>query len=327
MLGGKEIVKRFKKNVSLKEWSAFKTGGAAKYFYIADEKSDLIDTIKKAKEARLRFFVLGGGSNVLFSDAGYNGLVIKNKIADFHIKKKKEGRGGWFEAVCESGASLSDLALESLKRGLTGLEWAVGIPGTVGGAVYGNSGAFNHSISDAIKSVEVLNLNNLKLENFSKKECRFSYKDSIFKRRKDLLIVSATLKLKKGDKKKVIEKKNNALENRKKSQPLSFASAGCVFKNYQGKITDKNILKEFSEIKGFNNKRIIPAGYLIDKCGLKGKTIGGAMISKKHANFIVNLGRAKSEDIKKLISLIKRKVKNKFGISLEEEIKIVGCND
>ena len=257
---------KFKRNISLAKHTTFKIGGPAEYFCMLNNKEDIIKAVKWAKERKLPFFVLGGGSNLLFSEKRYKGLVIKTGTPLFLYVSK-------------------------------GLEWAVGIPGTIEGAVYGNIGAFKKSMKDAVESVEVLDVETEKIKVFKNRDCQFSYRDSIFKRNKNLIILSVKIKPKKSNPKKI----KKYLNYRKETQPLNFPSAGSVFKNPSG----------FS------------AGELIEKCGLKGKKIGKAKISEKHANFIINLGGAKAKDVLKLIKFIKQKVKNKFGIYLQEEIQIV----
>ena len=291
-----------KRNISLKNYTTFKIGGPAKYFFVAKNKEDLIEAIKKAKELKLPFFILGGGSNLLVSDKGFDGLVIKILNSKFYILNSK--------IFTEAGTPLTLIVNEAAKKGLTGLEWAAGIPGTVGGAIYGNAGAFGRSMKDVVKEVEYGEVgfpSEIRLLKIKNRDCEFSYKDSIFKHKKNLIILSAILQLKKGNKKVIESKIKKNLEQRKKTQPLNFPSAGSIFKNPPG----------FS------------AGELIEKCGLKGKKIGGVKISEKHANFILNLGRhppatqGKAKDVIKLINLIKQKVKNKFKVNLEEEIQIL----
>jgi len=282
----------------LKNYTTFRIGGPAKYFFKAKSKKDLIKAIQAAKELNLPFFILGGGSNVLFSDKGFKGLVIKVQSSKI---ESKEAENKNKIIYIESGVKLSHLVKLSLKNSLTGLEWAAGIPGTIGGAIRGNTGAFGGSMSDIVKSVEVLHLPELKIKNYELKDCKFSYKENIFKKNKNLIILSCTLELKKGDKKEIEEKIKYFLDYREKNHPLDFFSAGCIFKN-PGKKS---------------------AGELIEKCGLKGKKIGDAQISEKHANFIVNLGKAHSEDVLKLINLIKKEVKKKFGIELKKEIRFI----
>jgi len=255
----------FQKNVSLKKYTTFRVGGRAKYFFVAKTEKDLIEAIKTAKKMKLPFFILGGGSNVLISDRGYKGLVIKfGQPLSLYVSR--------------------------------GLEWAAGIPGTVQGAVYGNAGAFGKSMKDAVKEVKVFDAQTEKIKIFKNKDCQFSYKNSIFKKKNDQIILSVKIKTKKSNSKKIKE----YLKYKKETQPLNFPSAGSIFKNPAGFFT----------------------GELIEKCGLKGKRVGNVKISEKHANFIVNLGNGKAKDVIKLIKLIKNKVKKKFGIILEEEVQI-----
>lgn len=311
----KKILPRVQKNILLKNHTTFKIGGRARYFLVAKEKEDLVKAVKAAKKFNLPFFILGKGSNVLFSDKGYKGLVIKFQVSGLRFQDSNIYVG--------AGVELENVVKLAAKESLTGLEWAAGIPGTVGGAVYGNTGAFGFGIAGLIKSIEVLDSENLKITNFSQANCKFFNKDNIFKQKKNLIILSVVFKLKKGDKKEIQKKIGKYLDYRKKNHPLNFPSAGCTFKNQKGKIKNQKLLKEFPQLKEFNKKGIIPAAYLIDKCRLKGKRIGKAEISKKHANFIVNLGGAKAKDVTRLIKLAKQEVKNRFGISLEEEIRRV----
>ncbi len=208
---------------------------------------------------------------------------------------------------------LENLIKLSARASLTDLEWAAGIPGTVGGAVYGNAQAFDIKMSDIIKSVEVLDtetlnpvrdksLNGVKIKNLLKKQCQFLAKESIFKKNKNLIILSVLLKLKKGNKERIQKEIKEHLNFRKQRHPLNFPSAGSVFVNKTGRLT---------------------SSYLIEKAGLKGTKVGGAKVSEKHAGFIVNTGKAKAKDVLDLIKIIKQKVKSKFGITLKEEIQII----
>ncbi|MBZ1345226.1 MAG: UDP-N-acetylmuramate dehydrogenase [Candidatus Nealsonbacteria bacterium] len=296
-----------RENVFLAKYTSFRIGGPAKYFFEAKTKKEIIKAVKWAKENNLPFFILGGGSNLLVSDEGYSGLVIKLQTTNHKLQTNK--------IYTDAGVPLSLLISESVKNNLTGLEWAAGIPGQVGGAIRGNAGAFGKSMADIIKSVEVLMVTDRKMQNakckmqndklkfkikkFSNRECKFRYRDSLFRKYPDLIILSAELSLKKGKKTEIKKKIKEYLNYRKETQPLNFPSAGSVFKNPPG----------FS------------AGKLIEKCGLKGKKIREVKISEKHANFIVNLGKGKAKDVKELINLAKKSVKKKFGIVLEEEIQ------
>lgn len=304
-----------KKNVELSDYSTFKIGGKARYLIKVGSKKELEEIIEKALKEKMPFFVLGGGSNTLISDKGFDGLAIifKNEKPDILLKKEEI-------IEVESSALLSFLVnrLDSF----TGLEWAVGIPGTLGGAINGNAGAFGQSISDCVERVEVLDVSKGRPEKkeFEKKDCQFDYRSSVFKNNPQLIILSADLKLKKDDKQKIKERIKENKEKRR-VQPQGF-SLGSVFKNYYGEL-DKTIIKKYPQLKQFQDKNgFVSAGFLIEECGLKGMRIGDAEISPQHANFIINLGKAKSENVLKLISLIKKEVKKKFLIDLEEEIQI-----
>jgi UDP-N-acetylmuramate dehydrogenase len=306
---------KIKEKIPLKEYTTFKIGGPARYFFVAKSKKDLKNAILWAKKKKLLFFILGGGSNVLFSDKGFNGLVIKNQNTQYEIRNTK--------IVAEAGVPLQKLVLETAKKGLSGLENLAGIPGTLGGAIWGNAGAFGREIGDLVEEVKVLEVkgSRLKVKRLKNKECEFGYRESIFKRRENWIILETILKLKRGKKKEIEEKIKKILKLRKEKQPLGFPSAGSVFKNVPVEKVPKEIREKFKEeIKdGF-----LPAGVLIEAAGLKGFQIEGAKISEKHANFILNVGKAKASDVKELMEKIKKEVKKKFKIQLEEEIKLVG---
>jgi len=321
-----KLPRGFQKNISLAKKTTFKIGGKAKYFFIAKSKKDLIKAIRWAKRNHLPFFVLGGGSNLLVADEGFEGLVIKLQFSSQpKIHKRTLLRSsGVISLEVEAGTKLKKLVEFCLKNGITGLEWAMGIPGTLGGAIYGNASAFGNSISDFVKEVEVLDTTTLKIKIFKKKDCKFSLKETIFKKQKKYIILSAVLILKRGNKKEIKEKIRYYLEYRERNHPLNFPSAGCVFKNQKSKLKNQKLLKKFPTLKEFNKKGVIPAAFLIEKCNLKGKKIGDAQISPKHANFIVNLGKAKAKDVLELINLIKVQVRKKFGIKLKEEIQLLG---
>jgi len=313
---------KIKKNIPLSQHTTFKIGGRAKYFFEAKINKEIIEAIAFAKENKVPFSVIGGGSNLLVSDNGYKGLVIKIKNSEVKIQDS----GTEAEILCGAGLPLAKLVQISLEKSLTDFEWAAGIPGTIGGAVYGNAGAFGKSIADEVKVVEVLEMRGQKnkIKNFENKGCSFGYRESIFKKRKNLIILSSLFRLKKGSKEKIKKQINKNLKYKKETQPLEFPSAGSIFKNFQGEINNQKLINEFPELQNFNEKRLISAAYLIEKCGLKGKRIGNVKISEKHANFIVNLGQGRASDVKKLINLAKRKIKEKFGIKLQEEIQYLG---
>lgn len=298
----KSFLKRIEKDVLLKEHTTFRIGGRAKYFYLAKNKNDFIGAISGAKERKIKFFILGGGSNTLASDGGFGGVVIKFYNPDSKVRIKSKSRNP--EIFTEACLPLAKLVNFTIKNNLSGLEWAVGIPGTVGGAIFGNAGAFGESMKNIIDKVETFGVKSGKIRFFDKKHCGFSYRKSIFKKNKHLAILSAEFRFKKDRKDRINSRIKKFLDHRKLHQPLDLPSAGSIFIN-------------------FDNR---PAAKLIEECGLKGKKTGKAEISKKHANFIVNSGGASSKDVIKLINLAKKTVKRKFGIALEEEIQYLNDN-
>jgi len=306
---------KLQENVLLSNYCTYKIGGKVRYFLDAKDANDLINGITFAKENKLPLFILAGGSNVLFSDSGFKGLVVRIKNQGIYVKGN--------EIHADAGVGLNVLVRESINYGLTGLEWAAGIPGTLGGAIFGNAQAFGDKISENVKSVEALDKKTLKIKKLSNKECRFKSKNSIFKSKENLIIISAVLKLKKGNVSEIKGTVKEYLDYRKNRHPLKYPSCGSVFVNPEVKIRDKKLLNKFPDLIEFNKKGFIHSGYLIEMCGLKGKNCSNAQISEQHANFIINLGGAKAKDVLCLINLCKKSVYRKFGIKLEEEIRIV----
>lgn len=298
--------------VFLSPLTTFRIGGPARYLYLAKSRKDIGQAIKIARECHLPFFILGGGSNLLVSDEGFDGLVIQVKSSK--LKVKSDGK-----INAEAGVPLGAVVAASIKAGLTGLEWTVGIPGTIGGAICSNASAYSHWISELVLEVETLDEAG-RVKTLSNKGCQFKYHESVFKHR-SWVILEASFRLKKGNQEEGQKLIQQYLEDRRRRIP-PYPSAGSVFKNIvlsdQGPEFKEIIPKE--KIKG----GMVPAGYLIEQCGLKGKQIGKAKIFEEHANFIVNLGEAKASEVVALINLCKKEVKEKFGIKLEEEICYLG---
>jgi len=329
------------KNILLAPYTTFKIGGVAKYFTKVKNASELLEVCSWAKNKNIDFFVLGGGSNVLFSDKGFDGLVIKftpftglpTGQAGLSAGKAGEnihffeGKGNLKIAEISAGTALSQTVLQSIKADLSGMEWAIGIPGTVGGAIYGNAGAFGKEIADSLKLVNVLDMNDLSIRQIDNIDCNFGYRNSVFKNNSNLIILSGIFifqKEKPGFVKDVIVKNQ-------KQRNGSFGSgkkcAGCFFKNIdwkRGDIDKKELLKEFPELKIFSDKPKISAGFLIDKMKLKGQQMGGAKVSKQHANFILNSGDARADQILMLSGFIKDKIYSHYGLALEEEVRLIG---
>ncbi|MEK7627194.1 MAG: UDP-N-acetylmuramate dehydrogenase, partial [Patescibacteria group bacterium] len=229
----------------------------------------------------------------------------------------------------EAGVSLGRIVVEAVSRNLSGAEWAVGIPGTLGGAVRGNAGAFGGSMSDAVRNVSAVDLKTGGIKKFNNSECLFAYRESVFKIRNNFLIWSVKLSLKKGDKKALKEKISEIMQYRQLRHPLDYPSFGSAFKNIYDKKIIKKITEKFPNTKEGMEKwgDKIPAAYLIDQCGLKGKAIGGIMISPKQPNFLLNMKNGKAKDALALIDIIKESVMEKFGVILETEVQIIGFNN
>lgn len=283
-------------NKILAPLTTYKIGGPADYFFEAETKESLAKAAAVAKFFGLPLLVIGGGSNILISDAGFRGLVVKTRNQEIEFSRDGAITAG-------AGVRLRDLANFFYDNSLKGMEWAAGIPGTVGGAVRGNAGAASGSICDIVRRVYFFDIDGREpvIRSYSSQECGFSYRESIFKKNGSLIIVSCEVAGEPGKAEDIKKEMDEFFAKKKKSQPLEYPSAGSVFKN------PKDMF----------------AAQLVDECGLKGKMIGKAMISKKHANFIINTGGAFASDVAALIILVKREVKKKFNVELEEEIKII----
>lgn len=304
-------------NIPLAQYTTFKVGGLAKFFVVAKNENEIIEALKYAQEKSLEVFVLGGGSNVVISDNGFNGLVVKLENKSVKIEDNI--------LECEAGAVLFEAVKAVAEESLHGFEWAAGIPGTFGGAVRGNAGAFWGDMSSNIESVRALNLDdeNLEIKEFSKEESGFGYRSSLFKKEKGFLIVSAKMKFEKGDRDKSLAEMRDIVEKRVTKQPQDFPSAGSFFQNPI--VGNKEIISRFEKDIGSESRGgKVAAGWLIDQVGLRGKKIGGAMVSEKHANFLVNAGDAKADDIMMLVSYVKQQVRDKMGVQLVEEVQYVG---
>jgi len=275
--------------------TTFKIGGPADLFIIVDTKDSLIKTLDALKKLNIPFKILGNGSNLLVSDEGIKGAVIKlgEKFKEVKILSEDSNR---VKIYCGAGVQNSKFCIFAKENGFSGAEFLYGIPGTIGGAIYMNAGAYSSEIKDIIVSSESINSSGETI-GLSKEQMKFSYRKSVFSENKNILI-SAIFELEKGDLDKIALKMEHYIKKRKNSQPLNLPNAGSIFKRPEN---------------GFASK-------LIDECNLKGLKVGGAEVSTKHAGFIVNTGGAKCEDVLKLIEIIKRAVINKTGISLNSEI-------
>ena len=319
------VSKKIQKNVLLAPHTTFGIGGPAEYFAEPESTEEVRELClwvceeEKREGKKIPIFVLGGGSNVLVSDKGFNGLVLKNKARNIKVGKNK--------IFADSGAPLSKVVSLAVENGLTGMEWAIGIPGTVGGAVCGNSGACGKQTADGFKYAKVLNLEKVRVKKFKKSDCDFCYRDSIFKRDRNLVVLEVAFELKKEKEEKIKERIKYHAKERALTAGIGGRSAGCFFKNVDWKRKDinrKRLLQKFPELKKFSDKPKISVGFLIDFLGLKEKKIGDAAVSSSHANFILNSGRATADEIMMLVALIKNEIYSHYGFGLEEEVQLIG---
>ncbi|MDO8537048.1 MAG: UDP-N-acetylmuramate dehydrogenase [bacterium] len=306
----------FKQNVNLSEFSNYKIGGPARFFFEATRADEVGRAVLTAKERGLDLFVLGGGTNLLIDDNGFKGLVLKPSITFVELSGTTVTAG--------AGVLVKDLLAFAAKKGLSGLEWAGGLPGTLGGAIRGNAGAFGGEIKDVIHSVESFDTKKLKKLTRHKSECFFGYRTSVFKEKNgEEIILSATFALKKGDSKKISEAIQKKIDYRLRRHPMEYPNVGSIFKNVDLKKVPKNLQKKFAHVIKIDPFPVVPTAYLISEAGLKGISYGGAMISPKHPNFIVNVFGASTADVKNLIALVKKEVHKKFKIILEEEVQLI----
>ncbi len=310
------FMSKFQENVVLAKYSNYKIGGPAEFFFEAKNVDEIKWALGEAKKLKLKIFILGGGTNLLISDEGYRGLVLKPNI-DF---LKCEGTA----VAAGAGILMPELLDFTAEKWLSGLEWAGGLPGTLGGAIYGNAGAFGGETKDNIKEVESFDVESAEGHRRNNKECEFGYRDSIFKKLNGReIILSATFSLKKGDSAEIKKAALSKIEYRKSKQPLEYPNIGSIFKNVPVGLVPKDILEKCADVIKQDPFPIVPAARLIGLAGLKGMRSGGAMISPKHGNFIVNVGGAKAKDVEYLIEFVKREIKNKFGVALEEEVRLL----
>ena len=283
----------FYEEYDLKKYNTYKLSVICKYLVFINHIQELIDLLKYLKENNIKYLVLGNGSNVIFKDEYFDGVVIKlDKLNKIFVNDNI--------VEVEAGYSLMKLSRDIFKYNLTGLEFASGIPGLVGASVAMNAGAYNKDLGSLVKSVKVINEDN-ELITLTKEDLEFEYRNSFLKKNKNYICVSVTLLLEKGD----VTECTNIIETRRKTrlntQPLEYPSAGSVFRNPPN----------------------MYAGELIEKCGFKGYNINGAEVSEKHANFIINKGNCTGKDIINLIEIIRKKVYEEYDVMLILEQEII----
>jgi len=308
-----QYLPKVQENVPLKNYTTFHIGGPARYFFVAHTKENIQKAVSAAKKLKMPLFILAGGSNVVVSEKGFPGLVIKIQSTGYTLE------GMILRA--EAGVEFPTLVRETTQRGLSGLEWAGGLPGSIGGAIRGNAGAFGGEIKDCVLEVEALNEKG-EIQTFPQKQCKFVYRSSLFKQ-KNFVILSVTLELSKGDKEILQSIAQDHVLYRKERHPLEYPNAGSIFKNCDLKMFSKKQQLNMQDVIKVDPFPVVPTAYLIAQAELQGMRVGDAQVSEKHPNYIVNLQNASSKDVALLIKKVKQKIKSKFGIELQEEIQFV----
>lgn len=281
-------------NSPMSRQTSFKVGGNADIIAFPKNEEEILSVIRKAEDAGICYTVMGNGSNLLIRDCGIEGIVIKTTGMTPDIVVNGD------IIRCSAGTSLAKLCTAALENSLTGLEFAYGIPGTVGGAIFMNAGAYDGEIKDVISSVRHITPEST-VETFPEEKLDLGYRKSFYTQNTDYIITAAEFRLKKGDKTEIKAKMDELIGRRKDKQPLEFPSAGSTFKRPEGYF----------------------AGALIEQCGLKGHRIGGAQVSEKHAGFIINRYSGTASDVLELIEYVRKTVKEETGVLLEPEVKIL----
>lgn len=301
-----KIIQELEKNISkekiflnepMKNHTTFKIGGNADVFIKAKNIIDVMHTLKVASDNNIQVTIIGNGSNILVKDKGIRGIVLQIQTENFEIIKDKEN----VYVVVDSGMANGKLSGILAKNSISGFEFAAGIPGSIGGAIRMNAGAYGGEFKDIVEETVYLDLKDNKIKVLSNEQHNFSYRNSIFSN-KESYIINTKLKLNYGNTEEIKKNINENLKSRKEKQPLEYPSAGSTFKRGEDFISAK----------------------LIDECGLKGTTIGDAQVSEKHAGFIINKGNAKADDVLKLIELVRKTVLEKTGKELKLEIEVIG---
>ena len=300
---------RVKTNEPLAKHTTFKIGGPADFFVVAEDKNNLVALLRWLDGEGAAYFILGGGSNLLVRDEGYRGVAVNIKNAMCEVNGALVTAG--------AGCVTVEVARQSIQAGLTGFEWGVGVPGTIGGAVRGNAGAMGQDISKNIQKVEVWQDGEIK--ELSREECGFIYRGSDFKNDPQAVILRVWLALAKGEVRQILATVQENLKQREGKFP-PYPSAGCFFKNVK---LDKwpGHPKDLPTI--FLERGTVPAGWLIDQAGARGLLQGGAAVSDKHCNFVINKDKASQADVLAVVEEVRTRVYNKFKVELELEVEII----
>ena len=285
-------------NVSMADYTSFRAGGCARYLAFPEDEAALIAVMREVQEAGVPYYVTGNGSNILVRDGGFPGVIIK--IADGFLEIRTEGN----RIIAGAGALLSAIAKEAARQSLSGLEFASGIPGSLGGAVYMNAGAYDGEMKNVLETVRLLDPQTGTIREAIAEELELGYRYSKLYETGEI-VLGAVMQLQPGDQEEIRGKIRDFTERRTTKQPLSYPSAGSFFKRPEGYF----------------------AGKLVQDAGLKGLTVGGAQVSTLHSGFVINIGGATATDIIALMHLVQARVKEQFGVDLEPEVRIIGVEE
>lgn len=318
-----KISPEVRENEPLANHTTYRIGGPARYFFAAQSEDDVVKAVQAATEMGVEYYILGGGSNILVSDEGYPGLIIKlvNRGIEIEGTKVKVG----------AGTPSAFVALQTAEAGLKGFEWAIALPGTLGGAIRGNASMWDGETGRAVESVRAVRDGEVK--EFTREECVFGYRQSFFKQDNGWVILSAVLALEQAEDPEALRASlKELLRQKKETQPIEYPTAGCIFMNW--KPDSPEVLEELRKDLDLNKEEeipislngTIPAGWIIDRAQLKGLKVGKVSISEKHANFFINDGGAAANDVIALIATVKSKIRDMThsNVQLTEEIEYVG---
>lgn len=318
-----KISPEVRENEPMSQFTTFRIGGPAEYFFLAKSADDLIKAVDAAKELGLPCFVFGGGSNMVVSDEGVKGLVIRVAMRSIAIEGEL--------VLVSAGMTLNETAVKATEEGLSGLEWAAGIPGSIGGAICGNSGSFGGEMKDVVENVLVLKEG--EVVTFSNADCEFGYRDSIFRRTVGHVILSTTLSLKRAeDPEESRALMKSHMEKKREQQPIDQLSAGCIFMNWkpenEGSLDSMrhSLDLDKDEKIPLTESGTVPAAWILDRAQLKGFKVGHISVSEKHANFLVNDGEGSAENVVAMIAALKTRIRNMTDsvVHLTEEVEYVG---
>lgn len=304
-------------NEPMSKHTNMRIGGPARLYVALGSADAIVQAIHAADAAKVPWYVFGGGSNLLVADEGFEGLVIQSAIRDLTIHDDRITAG--------SGVITALVARKAADAGLTGFEWAIGVPGTIGGAVYGNAGCYGGEMKDVVESIDAYDIARKRRVIYTNAECGFAYRESRFKKERHVLF-GCTIALAPGNATAAKARMQEIVETRKEKQPLDAASAGCAFKNYEfADLSDIAKLQSVLSVpQRMKDAKRIPAGWLVEQAGLLGASIGNMSVSQKHGNFLIQKSGATAKDAVALMQHIKQVVHEKFGVELQEEVQLLG---